>query len=371
MRALILIDEMFGLCERALIERLEVGLRNEGVDVSIAVPETLAATGQFDMLGQAFGYRQTSIGPVRRLVAQRLTREAARGQEKASLDLVHVFGGKAWDLGLDIASLTGAAVVYELWRAGLAPRMKGIRPPQNVQVAAAVPGRFIEREVLRESHGVRVRLAPWGGIVSPDRTRVFREGRDIGIVMIGNGGDVANCRAAFDGIAQLLAGRDNAMLFVDSFAAARAGLWKRAKQAGVRRAVSVIDHLEDRRDLVLRCDLLVSPEARREHRTILLDAMGAAVPVVASADNAIEILDVPGISLQVKSGTVAEWSQVVESLLDNPQRARELGAAARQHISENQRWSRYVASVCDIYEWLGKPKESTGASGPASDSSSS
>lgn len=370
MRALILIDEMFGLCERSLIERLEVGLRNEGINVSIAVPEELAATGRFDMLGQAYGYRQTNIGPVRRLVAQRLTREMSRNSDKAPLDLVHVFGGKAWDLGLDIASITGASVVFELWRAGLTPRLKGVRPPPHVGFAAAVPGRAIEREVLRESHGVRVRLAPWGGIVSPDRTRVFREGRDIGIVMIGNGGDTANCRAAFDGIAQILAGREDVMLFIDSFAAARAGLWKRAKQAGVRRAVSVIDHLEDRRDLVLRCDLLISPEARREHRTILLDAMGAAVPVIASADNAIDVLDVPDISIQVRNGTPSDWAQAVESLLNDPQRARDLGAAARRHISENQRWSRYVASVCDIYEWLSKPKEPGSASGPASDSSS-
>ncbi|MFT5422504.1 MAG: hypothetical protein ACI89L_000261 [Phycisphaerales bacterium] len=370
MRALILIDEMFGTCERALIERLEIGLRDEGVEVSIAVPEQLAATGRFDLLGQAYGYRQSRIAPVRKLVAHRLARDLLKGSERDPLDLVHVFGGKAWDLGLDIAANTGASVVFELWRAGLVPRVKAVRPPRNVRFVAAVPGRSIEREVLRESHGVQVRLAPWGGIVSPERTRVFREGREIGIVMVGNGGDTANCRAAFDGIAQVLAARDNTMLFIDAFAADRAGLWKRAKQAGVRRSVSVIDHLEDRRDLILRCDLLVSPESRREHRTILLDAMGAAVPVIAGADETIDILEVPDISVQVRAGTATDWARAVESLVGDPQRARELGEAARRHISENQRWSRYVASVCDIYEWMCKPSETAGTTGTASDSGS-
>ena len=41
-------------------------------------------------------------------------------------------------------------------------------------------------------------------VVAPERTKIFREGREVGLAMIGNGGDIANVRAAFDGVAPIL-----------------------------------------------------------------------------------------------------------------------------------------------------------------------
>ncbi|MFG0307304.1 MAG: glycosyltransferase [Phycisphaerales bacterium JB040] len=365
MRVLLLTDDMFGVCERALLERLHVGLSNEGFDVHLAVPEHLALTGMFDLLNVAHGYRHTRLTPVRRLVAQRLSEELVGGDDQ-ELSVVHAFGGDSWDLAFDIAALTGAVVVLELWRVGLVSRLRGLRPRRGVRFVAVVPDRTMEREVLKDSHGIGVRITPWGGVVAPERTKIFREGREVGLAMIGNGGDIANVRAAFDGIAPILSGRDDTMLFVDAVACQRAGLWKRARQFDVRDRVSVIDHMEDRRDLILRCDVLLSPEARGEHRTILLDALGAALPVVCRSDESIELLQTPGITVRVMASTAQLWTEAVGSLLEDPAQARQMGEAARQHISEHQRWSKYVATVTDVYEWVTRSASASEASAPAS-----
>lgn len=366
MKVLLITDDMFGVCERALLERLHIGLTDEGFDVHLAVPEHLAQTGLFDLLNVAHGYRHSKLSPVRRLVAQRLA-DALTDGDGQGIGVIHAFGGNTWELAFDIASLTGAVVVLELWRMGLVSRVRGLRPPRGTRVVAVVPDRSLEREVLKEAHGVGVRITPWGGVIAPERTKIFREGREIGIAMVGNGGDTPNVRAAFDGLAEVLTARDDTMLFVDSVASQRAGLWKRAKHAGVRDRLSVIDHLEDRRDLILRCDVILSPEARGEHRTILLDALGAALPVVCRSDDAIELLQVPGITTRVMATRPQLWTEAVNGLLEDPDHARQIGEAARQHISEHQRWSKYVATVTDVYEWVTRPSAATesAASSPA------
>ena len=354
MRALLLADEMFARCERSMIHRLAVGLADEGFEVRVAVPEEMALSGSFDLIHNALGYRPSALGLVRKLVAGRVLDELRSEEPDAKLGVVHCFGGSSWDLGLEIANQSEASVVLEMWRLGLVPKVRNLRSPKLGKLVLAVPDGVTEREVLKEAHGLAVRSASWGGWVSPERTKVFREGREHGLVMIGNGGDIVNCRAAFDGIAEVLQTQSDVMLFVDAKATQRAGLWKRARLANVQDRISIIDNLEDRRDLILRCDMLLSPEARGEHRTILLDAMGAAIPVVARADQATEAFAADGATVKIEGDSSRLWTQAVMDLLANPDKARLLGENARRHISENLRWSHYLASVGDIYEWLGR-----------------
>ncbi|MEZ6233084.1 MAG: hypothetical protein R3B68_02735 [Phycisphaerales bacterium] len=64
---------------------------------------------------------------------------------------------------------------------------------------------------------------------------------------------------------------------------ARAGLWK-VLQARNDGAASLIENVEANRALVLYGDVLLVPEALGERRTIVLDAMGAGMAVLAAAD---------------------------------------------------------------------------------------
>ncbi|MCC6833323.1 MAG: hypothetical protein IT200_18460, partial [Thermoleophilia bacterium] len=95
MRVLFLLDEVFATRERPLIERLEVGLADDGVRVIRAVPDTLrdAPPGGFFVETASFALRGLVVS--RRARAQRLLDQVGTGPDKP-IDVIHAMGGAAW-----------------------------------------------------------------------------------------------------------------------------------------------------------------------------------------------------------------------------------------------------------------------------------
>ena len=171
-------------------------------------------------------------------------------------------------------------------------------------------------------------------------------------MMVGVGRDTAAYANAFDGVASAIEANPEVMVFIDSEAAVRAGLWERAQRLGVRENISLIDAMEDRRDLVLRGDIIVYPEARGEHRTIILDAMASGMGVIATEDPFVSsLIDGRTARLLPQGATAAQWGETLASLLHDPERTRALGASARAYVREKHRVSSHVAAVLDVYEW--------------------
>src|SRR5258705_69476 len=156
--------------------------------------------------------------------------------EDLSLDLIHVFGHQTWGLGAELARMTGARLVLEVWGAvllpatGRAPGSGGARrgvevpgpgagvggPALGGPPAFMVPGRALAHAVNRHAPLAGVHVAPWGvPVAEPARpvpghdpqgaiaATVFASGddthavlaaleglRDVGAAEIGGGGGV-------------------------------------------------------------------------------------------------------------------------------------------------------------------------------------
>jgi hypothetical protein len=370
LRTLMIADASFAAHEADMLGRLEIGLADEGIRVYTAlpggtdVPEPIGRTSvtlEYDRTPLPFAWRLAVRPMLSRL-------QEALGEGEVGLDVVHVFGGSAWRFGAEIARATGAGLALEVWRTGLIDRVPAIKriaaspvdggedaARDGIDVVLLAPDRVVQRALDDADSGVPTRYAPWGVHASAEPRRVLRPGVVPGVVLAGGGHDAAHARAALDACAGVIAQGRSIMVFADAGMSARAGLWKRASELGILSRFSLLQDIEARRELALRADLLLHPEARGERRTLLLDAMAAGLPIIAASDpSADELIDNRTARL-VREPSIDAWFNAVMGLLDDAEAARALGRSARDHVREHHRASTHIAAVIDAYEGLSAP----------------
>lgn len=380
MRVLILLDDLFASRESPMVARLEVGLADEGVRVLHAVPSAgpgqgadagslfRAETGDAapDAGSSFFSTRVEYAKPVvpwfRRLSARDLVRSlrTASRDEGAPVDVVHVFGGAAWSLGLEAASLLNAGLVVEVWRRGLTDRA---RPLHQLALARArgradaapvflAPDPGIERALLQHGPGLLVRPAPWGVHAPAAARTVLARGRVPSIMVVGSGRDPRAFGSAVLGLADVARQHPDFLVFMDALACRRADVWKLARGAGLLGRLSLVHELESRRDLLLRGDVLLQPEALGEQRSVLLDAMAAGMVVVAGSDPSVSALADGRNARLVHSRTREAWSAAISSVLSDRTAAQALANSAWEFVRTERRASAHVRAVLSVYEWM-------------------
>lgn len=351
MHVLLLADGPFAEHERALLERIAAGLTGEGVRTTVALPKAVGA--DFSLVNDPIRYSDRGLVFTQRLRAQQVAARAVPGSDPhGAVSVVHVFGGGAWTMGAELASLFGAALALEIWRGGLVDRAESFRPHPCAPAAFFAPDRAIERALLDAGLDSPVRMTPWGAYAPPRPTPIFKPGRDASVVFCSSGRDSERCRDAFEGACRVIASTPDTLMFVAEAAARRAGLWSIAQRVGVLDRVSLMDRLEDRRDLVLRCDMIVYPDAHHEQRTLLLDAMAHALVIVAAPDPLVSCIRDGVTAVMPASLTPAGWADAVRNRLSDRAGSKTLGLSAREHVRQHRRVSAHIASLVDAYAWL-------------------
>ncbi len=356
MRVMILADDLFASRERAMLSRLEVGMADEGVRVIHAVPES--AAGQTDghgpeIFSQAIRYSDVAMPFADRFRAVSLARSLNElVTDENPVDVIHVFGGGVWNLGVHLGKLTDAGVVLEVWRSGLASRVNATRHRHGPPLVFLAPDPSIERLVLAEGPGVTVRLAPWGVHIGSESREILPDTRTPSVMIIGTGRDPKPYAAALEGIALAVKSGLDCMVFMDALAAHRARIWPLAQRLGLLSRLSLIEELEGRRDLVLLGDVLVQPDSSGEQRSILLDAMGSGMIVVAAEDQTVSALIDGRTARLVRRPEAAHWGEAMSAALSDRTSSREIGRSARKFVKENRPASGQVRAILDAYQWL-------------------
>jgi hypothetical protein len=359
MHTLILADALFASRERALLSRLEIGLADEGVRVLHAIPESAARAGPTLFGGEVFTravtYPDRAIPFTTGLRARVLLSTIAtalQADELPDIDVVHVFGGSAWGLGLELARRAGAGVVLEVWRAGLIAQAKTLRIRGDGDVLLAAPDTATERALLAEGSGSTVRLTPWGVYTPPEARNILSAGRAPAIMLIGTGLDARAFHACLAGIAEAVKAAPDLLVFADALAVRRSGSWAVAAKLGIRERLSLIEELESRRDLLVQGDIIVQPEARGEQRSVILEAMAAGMAVAAAADPMVHILQNGVTARLAPSHDVAAWGRMLTEMLTQRDATRVLANRGREFVREHRRASEHVRTVLAAYQWL-------------------
>ncbi|MGD9790770.1 MAG: glycosyltransferase [Phycisphaerales bacterium] len=371
MRVLTLTDEIFAVREQSFLARLEIGLAAEGVRVFRAMPETAMSYAPSPIVARTIPYHVGLWQAGLDAAARRVEREIDEILDLPSvspagplIDAVHVFGGNAWQLGEAIAREIGSTLLIEVWRSGLAPRVRTFATRTGVSTTFLSPDSCITR-VLGEltstsvnpfsragasSRPIQLREALWGVITPTIATPIFEPGRLASIMIVGAGRDPRGYTAAVAALGALRASGVEFMVFCDADTGQRAGVQAAARRAGLIANLSMVAELENRRDLVLEGDLILLPEANGEQRTVILDAFATGIPVIASKDPMNSVLIDGQTASIVESATVEAWSAAITRVVREPGVARKQADSARSFAASSRRASDYLRAVLDAYD---------------------
>lgn len=144
----------------------------------------------------------------------------------------------------------------------------------------------------------------------------------------------------------VIVGKDNS--FDQSF---RRELKRLVKVFGLEARFSWFDWIEDTRPLLAALDIFVSPSHSESFGLAILEAMAAGCAVVATAtEGATQLLEngKKGILTPIKEP--AELAKQLSEILEDREKLRESGEAARRHARRNFGLERMIAETEKIYE---------------------
>jgi glycosyltransferase involved in cell wall biosynthesis len=137
----------------------------------------------------------------------------------------------------------------------------------------------------------------------------------------------------------------------------RQRLERAAQAAGLAESIVMPGHRRDMAVWYGMADLFVLPSRSEGSPNALLEAMSAGLPIIATAVGGVpETIAQDRSGLLVPSGDPAALAQAMARLLEDPERAARLGAAAAEDAAARFSVERYRESLLAIYEELcGRP----------------
>lgn len=363
MRVLHLPERQLAHRERALLERLSVGLADEGVRVLQGVPGVgLDAddlrTERLGLFATPVPFADVGLPMTEGLRARVLLESASRAMSgvrttAGGVDVVHTWGPRTWEVGWQVAQQSKAALVMEVFSLSCveAAARWMRRARRGVRVWWNVADRSLARvleERLGSAEGISVN--PWGVHV-PDRphSELSME-RAATIVLWCGGGSDRGLRAMFEALVERGQSERGLLILAQDYAAERLKLWPLARSLDLTNRLSIVPELTERWDLTLEADALVIPIAGGEQHGFVLDAMAAGMPVIAKADPAASHLIEQETSVLVRGSAAEQWRAALDDVLDHPERAAAIGAGARKYVRENRLASAWVSGIVRLYD---------------------
>jgi len=361
MRALLIADDSFAWRERLLLSRLEVGLADIGVAITRAEPEhenSKQAPGA-GLTSTSIAYRRVGVINSPRAQAQAMIDQLIRLKpsiDDTPIDVVHAFGEACWPLAVEAAQRLNAFCAMELWSrhsVDLIPRIERRCQRAGVQLLWLAPDEPIRAAAQEQHCKSPCKVTAWG-VHSPDTKREWDPDNQIrSIAVLSSGGDPHSINTALEGVSNVVRKAPSTLVFLDAKAMAdHDKVWRKAETLGLLENLSVIPDMEARRELVLRCDLLLLPEARGEHRTLTLDAMASGMVVIARRDPLVAYLDQPGPAIIVGGDDAASWESAIEGVINDASQAQIAIDAARDFVKSHRRASDHAQTLYDALAWM-------------------
>jgi len=328
-----------------MFRHLVVGLIDSGVRVAQVVPDLLPQDDA-NTFGEVITWRDSRWPWVRdrRLVA------VADQLGKLGVDVIHALDGRLWDaaagLGrrlqvplllqatsvLDVASVTRHARAAERLRVAFAATTQPLRDAiaeqaaEDVPVAVIPPGVHVPAEVT---------TAPRSSVLCA--------------VVSGTGELDQQYEAVLLALRELVDEHPQVQFFLDGQHADQHALWQAARRLRLLENVSLVPRRLGHREMLLKADLLIHPQAVGKARSLTLQAMACGVPVLALQDRWVDYLIDDQTAWLADSAQADRWLALFKRVLEHPDDAAALGQRARKWIGENRRPSDYVAATLDLY----------------------
>jgi glycosyltransferase involved in cell wall biosynthesis len=333
MHVAMIIDDERLRQEHTMLNRLAIGLIDQGVRLTRIVPDTIDVEAVWRS-EQRIALAPRIEVPLRVLPWMKRTRAATIAEqfERTPPDVTYAVGFRSWPIALDVAKLLEKPVALGIWRASLI--RKAARLHSNKHVAAYIaPTRQIAEALEKRVDPDLVSLVPMGVAIPAQRKQVLKDMQQvIGIAAIGSGKDVPGYEAMLGGISRIIRDYPQMQIVLELRGPHQHDIWRIARRLDLLNAISGIEDAAQHRPLLTCCDIMLVPESYGELTSVLIDAMAAGIPIIARQDSFLDMLIDNETALLVSEARAQDWADRLTLLLSNPERALQLGRSAREFV---------------------------------------
>ena len=339
--------------ELTTFRSMVIGLIDEQVRVTQVVP-----TGLADEVASGFCTRVTwqdsSWSVIRR---RRLSRLADRLGE-LEVDLIHALDGRVWSGAVGLAQRLGvplvmsASSVMDISESGRLGRAGWLE--QAAYIATSDPLAAAIREKLGDD--VRVEAIPHGVHVPDEPRSGDEEDGTLCAVVTGSGGYDGAYDVLMVAIRSIIDQYPQSQFFFDGQGGEQHLLWQHARRHGLLANMSLVPRRLGHRELLLKADVLIQPQALERSRSLTLAAMARGVPVIALQDPWLDYLIDGQTAWVVERPDPKTWFDLIAGLIEEPTRGKALAESARQWLRQRHLAAQQMGKMLALY------KEITGES---------
>ncbi|MDX1565869.1 MAG: glycosyltransferase family 4 protein [Phycisphaeraceae bacterium] len=353
MRVAQIVSERWLDQERQALQSMSMGLYDQQVEVLFVLPETVGLEPLIMTSRQIF-YRPALWRWVQDLRLGALADPMA----DANVDLIHAVDGSLQQAALKLGQQLDLPVVVSVWSAG---EVHQLRKHDSQVHAAYAPASTTLLKMCKTKLGAGpiIQHVP-PGVYSPDpqkiRPPLQSEDRVISCAVLGDGRPDAHYDRLMDGMARAKARLGGAVYFFYTFSASQHGLWQMAKRKGLLEQVNLVRVNEANRRLLPDADVLILPQPSGAIHTIVLEAMAAGRPVVATVDAVLgDFLNDRTARLLEEQPTPDEWDDCLSDLANEPDLFLSKGTQASKFVREHFSVYNQINHLIDLYRRVAAP----------------
>jgi hypothetical protein len=351
MHVALIIDHERLVRERAILDRISTSLTQAGSRLTAVVPDSLpneeAQGDEPPVSATACVLARMRVPPwMRRARARQLAGALAAGEP----ELIHAVGEQAWSVGLDLSRILDRPVTLDVWSAEQVRRV-----PHN-RAASHVAGYIVPTEPIADAMRQRVdpdlvSLVPVGVELPPEPQQVLADRKEtIAMAIIGSGLEVASHRAMLGGLSRLIKEFPQIQACLELRGPSEHEIWRQARRLDLLGHISTIEDAAQHRALLTGCDMLVVPERFGEFRSLILQAMALAMPVVAGDDPYLDMLVADETAIIVERSEADDWADNLRRVITETELARRIGHNARAWVAEHHRPDDHTHRLQAVFE---------------------
>lgn len=348
MRLAIIIDEERLNQEQPMLHRLCIGLMAEGVQVTRIVPDSIDADriDQRERRIALAGRVQTPLKVLPWMRSERLA-NLLDAMERAMPDVLYAVGHSAWPVGRDLAEALDRPLLLDISSTAQA----ALVPPRRMIVAgyvvassglASALGRSVDQSLIH--------VVPMGVSLPAEPKRVVGDRDTACLAVLGACRDLVAYRALLTGLSRVTRQYRGIQLIMELQKPLEHDIWREAERLDLVANISAISSASAYRALLASSDAVLLPEVGGEVRSIVLECMAAGVPVLARADEALDMLIDQRTAVIINAPDTDQWVSNVLRLLEEPQWATSIGLQGRLAVERDHRSARQVSGLLNVLE---------------------
>lgn len=335
--------------ELSTLRHLTVGLIDEQVRVAQVVPARLP-DHMLSGFGERVSWQASRIDWLNRERVLRLDPSL----EAAGVDLLHALDARLWRPALSLGQRMNVPVVLSASSQRdlrLAEKLGGrLNPQRTMFLATTEPLTAALRQRLDPA--VRIETIPLGVLPADADPDERSDAEELCVVVSGTGVLDARYQAMLEAIGEIVDDHPDTQFFLDGLETDQHELWNAASRLDLLAHVSLVPPQMDRRDLLLHGDVFCQPQSLGRPRSLTLEAMAHAVPLLVAEDPWVDHFVEEQTVRLVREPTAEAWARALRGLIADRAAARELGARARAWVREHRPVSGMVDATLYAYRQI-------------------